>query len=452
MRLTKLHLTLLSIASVVLVLLFACILALVFRDSWVPTVKELIHGPSATADDHADHPAHDDSASLELSEQARRNIGLKTGVVEPQPYERTIVVPAMVVERSGRSQVDVTAPMTGIVTRIYIIEAEAIEPGQPLFDIRLTHEELVTSQRDFLKALEELDVVRSEIDRLAKLKNVIEGKRQLEKQYEKQILDGTLLAQHQGLLLHGLSEAQIQGIARDRKLLQSLTVVAPPYAEHQHHQDFEHLYHVQSISVKRGQHVAAGDTVSVLGDHCELYLEGKAFEQDAERLTEAAKEGWPVKAVLIGDGERRGDLLPLRILYVADQVESDSRALHFYMTLPNELGRDTKSESHRFIGWKFRPGQRMEVRVPIERWEKQIVLPTDAVVQEGPDAFVFEQNGDHFDRVPVHIEYRDRDWVVIENDGALVGSTVATSGAYQMQLALKNKAGGGIDPHAGHNH
>jgi hypothetical protein len=29
---------------------------------------------------------------------------------------------------------------------------------------------------------------------------------------------------------------------------------------------------------------------------------------------------------------------------------------------------------------------------------------------------------------------------------------VAGEGAYQIHLALKNKAGGGIDPHAGHQH
>ena len=53
----------------------------------------------------------------------------------------------------------------------------------------------------------------------------------------------------------------------------------------------------------------------------------------------------------------------------------------------------------------------------------------------------------------VHVEYRDRFSVVIANDGSLFpGDVVATCGAQQLQLALKNKAGGGIDPHAGHNH
>jgi len=29
---------------------------------------------------------------------------------------------------------------------------------------------------------------------------------------------------------------------------------------------------------------------------------------------------------------------------------------------------------------------------------------------------------------------------------------VARTGAHQMLMALKNKSGGGVDPHAGHNH
>jgi hypothetical protein len=55
--------------------------------------------------------------------------------------------------------------------------------------------------------------------------------------------------------------------------------------------------------------------------------------------------------------------------------------------------------------------------------------------------------------VAVHVEHRDGDSAVIANDGAVaVGDVLAGKGAYQMHLALKNKSGGGIDPHAGHNH
>jgi multidrug efflux pump subunit AcrA (membrane-fusion protein) len=122
--------------------------------------------------------------------------------------------------------------------------------------------------------------------------------------------------------------------------------------------------------------------------------------------------------------------------------------------LPNELVRnENTADGHRFIGWRFKPGQRVQLRVPVERWKNRIVLPVDAVVQEGAEWFVFHQNGDRFDRKPVHVEYRDQRWAVIASDGTLFpGDAVAASGAYQMHLAMKNKVGGGVDPHAGHNH
>ena len=58
-----------------------------------------------------------------------------------------------------------------------------------------------------------------------------------------------------------------------------------------------------------------------------------------------------------------------------------------------------------------------------------------------------------FDRRTVRVEYRDQYSVVIANDGTLTpGKMVIVSGSYQVHLAMKNKAGGAPDPHAGHNH
>ena len=49
--------------------------------------------------------------------------------------------------------------------------------------------------------------------------------------------------------------------------------------------------------------------------------------------------------------------------------------------------------------------------------------------------------------------YREQASIVIANDGSLFpGDIVALRNAHQMQMAVRNKAGGGIDPHAGHNH
>ena len=65
------------------------------------------------------------------------------------------------------------------------------------------------------------------------------------------------------------------------------------------------------------------------------------------------------------------------------------------------------------------------------------------VVQDGPESYVFEKNDGHFDRRAVRVEYRDQYSAVIANDGTLTpGKMVIVSGAYQVHLAMKNKAGG----------
>jgi hypothetical protein len=95
----------------------------------------------------------------------------------------------------------------------------------------------------------------------------------------------------------------------------------------------------------------------------------------------------------------------------------------------------------------------VDVLVPVETWPNRIVLPVDAVISDGPDWYVYQKCLNHFDRVAVHVEYRDQRGVVVDGDGKLKpGAVVAASGAYQLHLALKNKSGGGGDPHAGHNH
>ena len=81
------------------------------------------------------------------------------------------------------------------------------------------------------------------------------------------------------------------------------------------------------------------------------------------------------------------------------------------------------------------------------------MLPAEAVVEDGPESYVFREDGEHFHRCPVHVEYRDQFNVVLaEGNDIWPGDRVAMNGAQQLQVALKNKSGGGIDPHAGHNH
>lgn len=428
----------------------------------VPSSTEPVETPHAEHEHSGhDHAGHDESSSLELSGQAQRNIGLRIGEVRPGTFVRSITIPGIIVERRGATRSRVVAPLTGIITRVYVIEGEALRPGQPLFDVRMTHEDLLQAQVEFLKLTEELDVVNREVERLRPFveKGSIPQKTLLDRLYEQQKLEAGLRAQRESLLLHGLSTEQVDEISKARALRSDLTIFVPERGSkadvvtRKSEGKNEKLFVVNELAVETGRLVTAGDPLLTLADYSELYVEGNAFEQDGQLVADALKSGYKVTAIVENHTEAGTKVPGLSILYLSDEVDSASRTLHFYMRLPNERIRDETTDGHRFINWRFKPGQRTHLRVPIEEWPDRIVLPADAVAQDGPESYVFQQNGDHFDRRPVQVEYRDLESVVIAQDGSLFpGDRVAMSGAQQMLMALKNKSGGGVDPHAGHNH
>lgn len=443
-------------------------------------VDQMVSETDAATEDHAhdehahmehdDHTPHAEMESLELSAQALKNLGLTPEFLKPiatATYYRTISVPAVIVERPGRTVVQVSTPMTGVVTQVSAIPGSSVEAGAPLFRIRLTHEELVASQSEFVRALGELDVENRELKRLQAGvdSGVIPPRSVLEHQYAKEKLEALLGAQREALRLHGLSERQVSQIEKDRRLLSELSVTVPENLriqnelklsgkdEYRHvamNQDAATPLIIESMNVQHGQSVEQGGKLCSLADYSRLYIEGRAFEQDADAISNATANNWKAQA-LFSAGIILNDL---PISFIASEIDEDTRTLKFFVDLENAIVRDQMDEEgNRFVSWKYKPGQRLQLMIPVEEWKDQIVVPVDAVAQEGAESFVFQQNGEHFDRISVHLIHKDQSSVVLANDGALFpGDIIALRNAHQMQMAVRNKAGGAIDPHAGHNH
>ncbi|WP_417385922.1 efflux RND transporter periplasmic adaptor subunit [Gimesia sp.] len=479
----------------IVVLVIAGFLLWGTQQQWMPALKSYAGKGSqqqsdqkktdaAAEEDHHDHDhaGHDETSSLELSPQARKNVGLTADKVVPvqlKDFTRTITIPAMVVERPGKTRIKVVAPMTGIVTNVNVTGGEAVQPGRPLFKIRLTHEDLVQAQTAYLKTLGELDVELKEIDRIKVItdKGVIAGKVLLEREYEKEKLEAILKAQREALLLHGFTASQVDEIKKTRRLIKEHLVYAPlvhdqsgevsapdmeiqrisapaPATLDQEAASQRSLLVVQSLDVNKGDFVQAGDTLCVLADYSDLYIKGQAFEQETDEITRCLENQWPVEAIEEENNKSKQLIKDLKIDYLDNKIETETRTFSVYVNLTNQIEHDTiRKDGDRYITWRFKTGQRMQLLIPVETWQKQIVLPVEAVASEGAEQFVFQENGDHFDRRPVHVLYQNQLWAVIENDGSIFpGDKIALAGAHQLQMALKNKAGGAVDPHAGHNH
>ena len=458
-----------------------------------------------SGDNHsdADHESHDhdhsDANSLVVSEAARINLGLTDEFLQPlelRDFTRTLSVPSIIVDKPGRTRLPVSAPMTGIVTHVHAVTGEAIKPGDLMLEMRLTHEDLVTAQKDYLQALGDRDIELKQIARIEGLATAgaVSNKTLVERQFNRDKLESQLRSQREALRLHGLSDTQIARIDEHRRLLTEVQVVAPHPDDHSAEEELHlsrasnpplssnqssnstanpfrvastdeslrklppdsqgtHWLVLQNLYAQKGQIVNAGDALCELADYQELLIEGQAFETEASIIAKAKMADWKFTAML-GDGPDAIQIENLQLSRIDNEIDPATRTLKFYVELNNELIDEKQSpEGQMHVTWKYRTGQRLQILLPVERWTQQIVLPIDAVVREGLDSYVFQQNGDHFDRIAVHEIYRDQRNVVIANDGVLYpGDVVALRGAHQMQLALKNQAGGAIDPHAGHNH
>ena len=176
--------------------------------------------------------------------------------------------------------------------------------------------------------------------------------------------------------------------------------------------------------------------------HSQLQIVGRAFESENFFVSRAIrKEFWPVKSGLRSFTDESPVIRDnLSILYSDNVVEPDSRTIRFYIPLPNELIRDQPSSNGlAYRSWRFKPGQRARILLPVEHLLNQIVLPSEAIVKEGTEAFVFRTNGNRLERVPVRLTYLDSRDAVIKPGGLIAaGDVVARNQAYQLELALKN--------------
>jgi biotin carboxyl carrier protein len=398
---------------------------------------------------------------LKLSPQARKNLGLVAKAAKPQTYWRTIQIPGAIVDRPGRSDRGVTAPAVGAVVQVHAFPGDTVKPGDRLFTLRLFSEYLQNTQSELFKATRETQLVKEQRARLADAaksgaipeSRIIELDNQLRRQ------SAAMLAYRQDLLTRGLHQEQIDEVT-EGKFVSTIDVVAPPpVADVKRAAEIDQTafqlidnrveglaYEVQDLKVDLGQQVQAGQLLSMLANHHSLYLEGHAFKQEAPFLEQAATNAWPIQVEFAEDDSASWPALDqsFQIRHLANSIDTTTRTFDFFIPLTNQ-SRGYKKDGQTFVVWRFRPGQRVRLHVPVEELKDVLVLPSAAIVREGPEAYVFRQNGDLFNRIPVHVLHEDRLNVVLANDGSITsGLYLAQNGAASLNRVLKAQAASGI--------
>ncbi len=344
-----------------------------------------------------DHGPRDDR--VKLSVQAQKNLGLDVDQLTPEEYWHKIMVPGIVVDRPGESDRGVTSKVAGVVTAINGRPGDTVKAGDPLFTVQLASEFLQGAQTDLAKTAKEIEFALVEQERIADL--VRKGTTAEAELVKQKNVVSRLNTQIEGtrrqLQVFGLTPAQVAQVQKGA-IVTEVTVAAPdrgpaaappsPGAS----PDF--LYEVQELKVTLGEQVQAGQTLCLLANHQRLFVEGHAFKSEADALARAAEKKTPIRAEFADEAPNSGWPAqgPLVIHHLANQVDPATRTFAFYLPLENSP-RSFERDGKTYFVWRYRPGQRVRLRLPVEELVTlapdgttkilPFVLPAGAVVREG---------------------------------------------------------------------
>ncbi|MFT3878714.1 MAG: efflux RND transporter periplasmic adaptor subunit [Gemmatales bacterium] len=410
------------------------------RSTWLPWVTTIKAGDGA-ASQHEAAPVTD---KVLLSDQAITNLGIKSSPLVTSTYWKSITVPGIVVDRPGQSDRGVVSPVMGVIQTVHRFPGESVAPGEPLFTIRVLSETLHQAQSELFKTAQNIKLTQTQKARLLQAGNAIPESRLLEIDQQLARLEISARAARAELGTRGFTPEQIDGVT-EGKFVKEMEIVVPPLSTTSNVQGGpQKWYEVQELKAELGQQVQAGQTLCTLANHRILAIEGRAFRDETPFLERAVKEDWPIEVDFQepdGSGWTPNKQV-FHIQHLANTIDPVNRTFAFRIPLENEskvIQQGTTSQTF----WRYRPGQKVRIHVPIEKWDNVFVLPKDAIARDGLESILFTQNVNTFIRRPVKVLLQDRQTVVIANDGTFpAGLFVAQSGAAQLQRMMKSQTSG----------
>jgi cobalt-zinc-cadmium efflux system membrane fusion protein len=175
---------------------------------------------------------------------------------------------------------------------------------------------------------------------------------------------------------------------------------------------------VESRRYAVSERVAPGDSLFTLADTTQLWVE--AGIREAEWGALQLESGHIISVIAPTLGSKP---IPAEIHYVGREVSVETNAVPIVATIANPQG-------------VLRPGQFVEVRVPIADPRTALAVPESAVVEHEGQPFVFvKETPTRFRRVNIQSGVSSEGWVEVKK-GLPIGSQVVTKGAFDLKSEL----------------
>ncbi len=429
----------------------------------------------------AEDAEDDQSLNVEITETAQKSLGLKIRRVSLGNYQSTYEVPAIIQELSTAKSLSISSRFEGIIKKVFVSEGQSVKAGDLIFDVELTGELLSKTQTELLLAINKIGNIEKELVRLQPLvqEGGIANKRVLEMTYQQNQLMAEIDAKQQELLLLGLNQEQVDSITNSKKLIRFLQVRVPeqllaPQLNLTLNDDKEEppTFIIEKLFIKPGAVAHLGASLCDVAFHEHLVVVGQAYEKDLPMLRQLLGEKADL-SVFVGTAGNAMMVPGGKIAYIDNHADKETNTFAFYVYLKNELISSNTTTNGQlstpsYLTWRWKPGQRAHLRIPSAKYDEMLIVPRDAIAEDGVSRVVFQWKGqvahdhehqedenhehaDEYQPLEVNVVFMDRETAVIDPKGRLKeGTRIAINNANQLMFSMQT--GGGHSHSHDHEH
>jgi cobalt-zinc-cadmium efflux system membrane fusion protein len=331
---------------------------------------------------------------IHLSAAQLKEAGIQTG----QPEQReipTYLSCSGTIDVPPAYQQAVHSPVMGFVRNIRHLPGEQVRRGERLASI--DHPDLVRLQRTFLETAAQLPYLQKDRDRKAEL---AQSDAASQRDYELAISELSIMqARYEGLKAElELIGIDAKNVEKTKKIQSAIGIYAPTGGQLTH------------LEVRSGQLVQPETMLFQVTDDSHLHLELQVYAKDLHRV----KKGQPVIANL--PGEEAPITGTVHLVNQSIDMEQKTARVHVHL----DEGT-SKLAIGSFLFAKIQTDSRMALTVPEE-----------ALIRSGEEAFVFQETGNGFQRIPVKPGTAADGYVEISGTSITDRTPVALKGAYYI--------------------
>ncbi|WP_321473703.1 efflux RND transporter periplasmic adaptor subunit [uncultured Paludibaculum sp.] len=361
-------------------------------------------GPASVAEAQSKEGKPRDAMSIRVTSDMQRHIRVGRPSMSPV---------AAMLDVAGRVEADenriarVNSPVSGRIVDLEVVEGQTVKRGQVVAVIRST--ELTNAQTDFLKAISQRRLADKAVDRAKRLLEAgVIGEAELQRR-EAELVQATaeVSSSRDQLAVLGMTEEALDKLQTSRTINSLFQVLATI--------DGTVLERKATI----GQVVQDAEVVCVLSDLSTVWLVADLPEQSAGEIEVGKSVDAEIPAL-------PGQIFHGKLSFVSATVNPETRTVRIRMDVPNPRG-------------KLKPAMLATMLLKDDS-QKQLLVPSSAVVREGNQDHVYVQTGEGvFAMRPVQLAGEFDESRVVVN-GLNGDETIVLDGAFHLNNERKRLA------------